>query len=328
MEHMTYSVIIPVYNREQTLARCLDSLLSEKREDVQLILIDDGSKDRSGEICREYMAKHPNVEYYYQENAGVSAARNRGLSLARGSYVTFVDSDDYVAEGYFAALDGVPQCDLLAFGHCFIDGNGMRQVSLAQFQEVSQAQRLQLLLSSRNIMNITNKRFLRSIIAEHSLQFRHGLQVGEDFCFCMDYAMHCAKIGILDRALVYFDISGGNSLSRGYREKLGEKMCAVFAYVAEAIQNSPKPESEKHALLQIADYLFAKNSCTSLAEEFKKDGLSWPKDREKIHAICDGFRRPLTDGYVSFAHRGLRFLLRHRLDLPIYLVTWLIKGRG
>ena len=93
-----YSVIIPVYNAEKTLKRCLDSLLGQKRQDVEIILINDGSSDRSGEIIDEYRRKYGSIVSLEQENSGVSAARNRGLNAATGTYILFVDSDDRIRE--------------------------------------------------------------------------------------------------------------------------------------------------------------------------------------------------------------------------------------
>ncbi len=95
------SVIVPCYNVEQYIGECIDSILSQTLEDIELILVDDGSPDRSGEICDEYARKDKRVMVIHKKNAGVSAARNDGLAIASGEYVIFVDSDDYVTEnGY------------------------------------------------------------------------------------------------------------------------------------------------------------------------------------------------------------------------------------
>lgn len=112
-----YSVIIPIYNSEKTVARCLDSLTVQNREDVQIIVVNDGSQDGSEEIILQLAAKNPSIKYIYQDNAGVSRARNTGLDAAQGTYITFVDSDDYVTEDYFSVLDRAEDCDLLVFAH-------------------------------------------------------------------------------------------------------------------------------------------------------------------------------------------------------------------
>ncbi len=90
------SVIVPVYNAEQYLCECIESILNQTLTDIELILVDDGSPDNSGAICDEYAKKDIRVKVFHQENRGVSAARNLGIDNAQGKYITFVDSDDYI----------------------------------------------------------------------------------------------------------------------------------------------------------------------------------------------------------------------------------------
>ncbi len=98
------SVIVPVYNAEQYLTNCIESILSQTFQDYELILIDDGSTDESGVICDEYARKNRQIKVIHQSNAGPSAARNRGLEESRGNYITFVDADDYVEMSYLEKL--------------------------------------------------------------------------------------------------------------------------------------------------------------------------------------------------------------------------------
>ena len=97
---LKYSIIIPVYNAEATLNKCVDSVLMQQFANVEVILVDDGSKDGSLQICEEYARKDSRVTVIHKENGGVSSARNRGLDIAKGTWVTFVDSDDYLGDGF------------------------------------------------------------------------------------------------------------------------------------------------------------------------------------------------------------------------------------
>ena len=90
------SVIIPVYNPGGALKKCIESLMAQTWENIEIILVNDGSTDGSDSACREFAAADGRIKYVCQENAGVSAARNRGIELACGEYICFVDSDDYV----------------------------------------------------------------------------------------------------------------------------------------------------------------------------------------------------------------------------------------
>lgn len=98
------SVIIPVYNVEKYLHRCLDSVIEQTYKNLEVILIDDGSTDHSGEICDDYAAKDVRIHVIHQENQGVSAARNKGLDTAKGEYIAFVDSDDYILPEMYAKM--------------------------------------------------------------------------------------------------------------------------------------------------------------------------------------------------------------------------------
>ena len=104
MKQPAISIIVPVYNAEKYLRRCIDSILSQSFTDFELILIDDGSTDLSPQICDEYASRDNRIKLIYKKNAGVSAARNDGLDIAQGEFITFVDSDDWVDERYLECL--------------------------------------------------------------------------------------------------------------------------------------------------------------------------------------------------------------------------------
>lgn len=107
------SVIVPVYNVEKYLHRCIDSILAQTFTDFELLLIDDGSTDGSGAICDEYATKDNRVRVFHKENGGVSSARNLGLDNMRGGYLTFVDSDDWVDSTYLGELIEYSDADLV-----------------------------------------------------------------------------------------------------------------------------------------------------------------------------------------------------------------------
>ena len=102
--NQTISVIVPVYNVAQYLPQCVDSIRSQDYEDLEVILIDDGSKDASGEICDQYAAQDSRVRVIHQKNGGAAAAKNAGLRAASGKYLTFVDSDDYLEPNAYGFL--------------------------------------------------------------------------------------------------------------------------------------------------------------------------------------------------------------------------------
>ena len=143
MKSPTISVIVPVYNAEKTLRRCVDSILAQTFEDFELILINDGSKDQSGDICDEYAAKDSRVKTIHKTNGGVSSARNAGLRIAQGEYIAFIDSDDYIDNDY-----------LLGFKHYDADLiiSGAKLISINN--KWGGVQRFKLHKNTRNIIPI------------------------------------------------------------------------------------------------------------------------------------------------------------------------------
>ena len=98
------SVIIPIYKVEQYLARCIDSVLRQTVSDLEIILVDDGSPDACGAICDEYAKKDDRIRVIHKENGGLSSARNAGIKIAKGEYIAFVDSDDWIDENFIKLL--------------------------------------------------------------------------------------------------------------------------------------------------------------------------------------------------------------------------------
>ena len=116
MSNPKISVIIPVYNAESTLRRCVDSVLAQTFTDFECLIINDGSKDRSGAICDEYAARDSRVKVFHKENGGVSSARNVGLDNATGEWIAFVDSDDWAGEKYLESFSEYLDADLIISG--------------------------------------------------------------------------------------------------------------------------------------------------------------------------------------------------------------------
>ena len=328
-DNVKYSVIVPSYNAERTLARCLESLISQGRDDIQIIAVNDGSTDGSEKIILEFAKGHSVITYISQENAGVSRARNAGLDLAKGEYITFVDSDDYVTSDYFSVLDQGENCDLLVFAHKSVGGIGPDESELfaaLQNQETAE-QRLALLLSSRKIMSPWNKRFKRSIIKDNELHFIEGLSVGEDFNFCMAYAMQCRTIRVTEKSIIFNDISDQDSLSRRYRPQLDDKLVSVFRSVEKTVSENTLYAGKIPQFMTIVDYLYVRHVFSCISEEFKQGRLHYFRDRKRIVEICEKFRQPISDDYCGIVHRALRLALKWRFYFPFYFVSYLVKGR-
>lgn len=186
------SVVIPVYNVEKYLAECVDSVLGQSYTDYEIILVDDGATDSSGRMCDEYAQKDPRIRVIHQANSGLSAARNTGLKAARGEYVYFLDSDDYIEENTLerlAALAESEQADVVFFdGHVFFDecdedDSVSRYVRKEKYQPQSGREMLLSLLQKEEYRTAVPLMLFRTgYLRENKLQFEEGI-IHEDELF-------------------------------------------------------------------------------------------------------------------------------------------------
>ena len=213
------SVIVPVYKAEAYLHRCVDSILAQTFQDFEVLLVNDGSPDKSGEICDEYARKDKRVRVFHKENGGVSSARNMGLDNARGEWICFMDSDDYVKHDYLHNL---------LINSCDVDG------VICGFEVRSNREHIKNIICLKHIENIEDLEFIwitlgeldaehyiwnhlyrSKTIKENGIYFRK-ISTGEDTLFNLDYFKHSKSIRLISYVgYVHYDNIG--SLSKGYR---------------------------------------------------------------------------------------------------------------
>ena len=210
MSNPKISVIIPVYNAESTLRRCVDSVLAQTFTDFECLLINDGSKDRSGEICDEYAAKDNRVRVFHKENGGVSSARNVGLDNATGEWIAFVDSDDWVPLNAFTSFLDTSESDLvIANAECLPNSLFQLDWQSSIVCPESIGDFLSNNLSSPLLNGPWSKLFKKTIIDAFQLRFDEMLHFGEDSVFVKEYVQHVASISLCrDVCYEYHDNPG------------------------------------------------------------------------------------------------------------------------
>lgn len=235
------SVIVPIYNAEKYIDRCIQSVLNQDYDWVELILINDGSRDGSGEICEEYASKNENIVYKYQENAGVSAARNAGINLASGEYIVFVDSDDSIKSNMLSMLVEALErtnADLCICGYDAICSTGTTTVKAEQ-AEVSGKEKLAEYFAMHFCEAIASsvwcKLFKKSLIIQ---DFNTDLSMGEDLLFSLEYIKHINKIAVISEALYNYDKTNESSITRDYKTDYYEQNLYVFNQWREWIHES------------------------------------------------------------------------------------------
>ena len=201
---MRLSIIIPIYNVEDTLQRCLESVLAQVDETMEVVLIDDGSTDSSGQIAEEMTAGRGNCRLIQQTNKGLSAARNAGIEVATGDYLTFVDSDDFIAEGTYAALLAVlathPDYDILEYPALLYYGSRTKQ-RLLTFSDTTISSIRDYWLGGAHLHSYAcNKLFRRELFA--NVRFPEG-KVFEDV-YTYPFLLQRARVVATTSAGLYY----------------------------------------------------------------------------------------------------------------------------
>lgn len=214
------SIIVPVYNTEKYIERCIKSILSQSYSDWELLLVDDGSTDNSADICLKYIEKDIRIKYFYQENRGVSSARNKGIVSSKGDYIYFLDSDDVVHENLLETVVPIMEnndYDLLYFNTESLSEDGETYwnipVEEGAFEFSDYRQRIDFILFKYLNFNIGfavwNKLYRADIIKSNSVLFDEGVGMGEDVGFNLKYLLYVKKIfGISQTLHQYWKRSG------------------------------------------------------------------------------------------------------------------------
>ena len=196
------SVIVPVWNGEKYLAECMESITSQSLQDMEIIVVDDGSADGTWPLMERLARSDARIRILHQENAGVSEARNAGISLSRGRYIRFVDADDRLpADSMRLLADKAQQnhCDLVLAAYTEVLGSRRYHRDLGRCEDVVDndefLRRLERLSNSFYYGVLWNKLFRGDIIREKKVRFVSGLAWGEDFAFVMSYLAHAERIG-------------------------------------------------------------------------------------------------------------------------------------
>lgn len=202
------SIIIPVYNVEKYMNECINSVLSQSFQDIEIILINDGSKDSSGEICNNYKATDPRIHVIHKKNGGASSARNAGIKFSNGKYLMFLDSDDYWnSESLLSNLiESIEKYnpDILMFGYTLYSeytkkyGPQIYNFDTALVNNAPFEKAFKYLVSSANYSVHAGLKLIRaSIIKENKILFKEGI-VGEDIDWMANLILHTESVAAIN----------------------------------------------------------------------------------------------------------------------------------
>jgi glycosyltransferase involved in cell wall biosynthesis len=243
MNKAIVSVVIPVYNGQQYMKSCLEQVLHQTYDALEVIVVDDGSTDASGRIAEEMAKSDHRIQVLHQENAGVSAARNRALDVMTGQYAVFVDVDDEVEKDYIECL--VKQLEeqhvqLAICGYRIAERGTASAGKCCSFQDEVIPVELALeriLRFQKYNPSIWNKMFLTSVIRAQKLRFETDIAIGEDMLFLIRYCMQVQSCSVIGKALyIYYTNPAGAMQERKNSGEFKEKWLSEWKAVLLAEQ--------------------------------------------------------------------------------------------
>ena len=206
MEKDKVSIIVPVYNVEKYIEKCLNSLISQSYRNIEIILIDDGSIDNSGKICDKYKKKDPRIKVIHKENAGVSEARNSGIQKATGEYLCFVDADDFVMNDYIKYLHkliAINCSDIAVCAKMFSNFNE-KQASDEAIETLDGENAVIRILNYRMPIGVYSRIFKKDLIKNNKIKFLKDIYMGEGFNFNVACFQKAKKVIISNYKVYYY----------------------------------------------------------------------------------------------------------------------------
>ena len=342
MKNPVISVIVPVYNAESYLERCLESLLNQTFSDIEIILVDDGSKDNSGRICDAFKVRDSRIKVIHQKNSGAGFARNNGLKIAAGKFVSFVDSDDYIElDTYRKIIDhiGKNNAETCIFGY-----NKVRDDKIF-FTKTNDITGTFAGKETRNtiFLNVLGAEpsfpedykilwlspclslYSLDIIRKHRVAFpSEGEFVNfcEDFLFNIDYYFHASIVTVINEAFYYY-CDNKNSSGTAYNEKRFRTDANLYLEVSKRLKNYITDAdflAKAQERLQ-RTFLSRVRNCVMYISAY----LSYGKGRRHIKEICDSATlREVLRSYPwqknPFKYRLFNKVLKMRWILLLYVL--------
>ena len=319
-ENPKVSIIIPVYNVEQYLRQCLDSVINQTYKNLEIICVDDGSTDNSGKICEEYTLKDNRIKVIHKENGGISSARNVGLGVLVGKYVSFVDADDYLENNFIEKLVEVrADITLCSFYKEYPFNSEKNIITNAKISKTKDEFICDILSFQKATGCAWARLFNAKFLKENNLLYDESLKVAEDADFSLRTAHYNSQIVYIPEVLYHYNFSSGSivrKFNKSYFEcykKSLNKMEHIIDKTKYLIQWNNFVAH--HLLLICVNYCFNlsnKNSYNK-KKQMLKEVLKEEMFENSVKVSC------LRDFPLS--KRITLFCLKHNIYFVVYIIS-------
>ena len=266
------SVVIPIYNAETYLKKCINSIIRQTYKNIEIITVNDGSKDSSLLILQDYQKKDKRIKIIDKENEGVSRTRNRGIEEAKGNFIVFVDSDDYVEKDLIEIL--MKNRNQKAFHICTYFRETMKKNGV-KIEEVLYEDKQDQMFKNKDFLNLYKaglmnspycKLYERDILIKNNIRFNPNISLGEDLIFNLTYLKYVTDIKYTNKALYHYIKRENESLSTKYISNMLEVQKTIYYHLSDfCYQNLENNEEELKEIHQIGLYCML----TAVSNEYK-----------------------------------------------------------
>lgn len=313
---MEVSVIVPVYNSELYIEECINSILQQSFDDIEVVIVDDGSTDKTAEICNNISQKNENVLYYKKENSGVSSARNKGIELSSGKYLAFVDSDDIIHKDMIRLLyKSIQNVDISVCGYCLYENKTNNVIekfgrdfcgSYADFFD-----NFNCFISPPLVLGPCFKLIKKEIVIEHDVIFPEDISYGEDALFVLEYLKYCERISVISDCLYYYRQHGNKTLCKMYREDKMIIKKRIYDKMVELGGNRVKLAAEEWFINSFDGYIH-ELVASDMKYSKKKDHFYNNAKQIDILKMYSGYKK------LTSLKRIVSFCVKTRIFFPLY----------
>ena len=298
------SVIVPVYNAQHHLFRCVNSIQAQSLSDIEIILVDDGSTDESSLICADLMNVDYRIKYYHQDNSGVSVARQKGLELSTGQYIIHVDSDDWIEPSMLEEMyneacksnNDVVICDVIT------ESLSVGSRYYPQKLETSDNKSIFVAMIYGDLLcSVVNKLIKKEVIDRFNIHFIPGLNTGEDLLFCCSLYRYEVKTSFVNKAFYHYDLyTNNNSITRNITLDKVKQRVVVSELLFDGLDESDYIDEKNYLLWKNVNMAFRSGcDCKYFYSMFTDAQIKDLITREK-----HGINNVITKRCIIYAIKG------------------------
>ena len=336
-KNIIVSFVVPVYNVAKYLEGCIKSLSLQKEENIEIILVNDGSTDNSGEICAAYAEKDKRIKYIYQENQGVSVARNRGIDESSGKWICFVDGDDKIAPEFMDVLHEKlkEQVDIIFFDSSekskvdFSQGKAVKAEKIFAEQDFAMIQRCTLnrFLSDYYFCPTWGKLFKREFIEKFNIRYAPGVKKSLDVLFSLESYIHAKSCIYVQRELYYYNVNA-ESVSRRYVAGILESQLDLIERYYNIIEQSAYKHVLREDMKVTIARLFMAALQVNLCHPDNPETYAVRKKKFKAMKIRTEYKEALKNADMSMCRKSER-ILQKMIEVKCFgLINILFKIRS